>query len=265
MQGAGLEHFAENIYGHGKRLSWILSRIRRSDVVLELGCGTGVMITIPLARMGYKVYGIDPDEKSIAFGRELCREAGVAPEILTVGNIPGEGVIPDVIIASEVLEHLRDDELAALLAALGRTLWKGGILLVTVPNGYGWFELESWLWYRVGLGKALESLRLDRSIRKLKRILLGDGVDAHHHDTPSTFSSSPHVQRFTLRSIRRVLARHGFEVVEVQGAVMFSGPFSNLLFTGVRPIMAFNSALGGRFPGLASNYYLGCRQIHESR
>jgi SAM-dependent methyltransferase len=253
----------ENVYGHGKRLEWILSHLRRSDATLEFGCGTGMMITIPLALMGYSVSGMDADADSIAFGKARCQEAGVDPGILRVGNLPGEVPASDVIIVSEVLEHVSDGELDALLPGLGKALNEGGTLLVTVPNGYGWFELESFLWYRAGLGKAVEFLRADRAIRKLKRILLGRGVDAHYHDTPSTLSSSPHIQRFTLRSIRRLLERHGFEVVDVHGSVMFSGPFSNLLFTGVNTVMALNSYLGGHLSAAAASFYLACRQSRE--
>jgi 2-polyprenyl-3-methyl-5-hydroxy-6-metoxy-1,4-benzoquinol methylase len=176
----------ENIYGHGKRFEWILSRVRKSDNILEFGCGTGAMIAIPLARMGYAVSGVDADGNSIAYGRDRCREAGVDPEILRAGGVPDVGPKSDVIIASEVLEHIPTGELPGLLAVLRNSLREGGTLLVTVPNGYGWFELESFLWYRVGLGKAVEFLRVDRAVRRLKRILLGKGVDAHYHDTLST-------------------------------------------------------------------------------
>jgi len=263
-RGTG-ERFKENVYGHGKRFEWILSRVRRSDTILELGCGTGTMITLPLARMGYAVSGIDSDEKSIAYGKDRCREAGVDPGILRVGGIPEDGPKPAVIIASEVLEHVPAEELPGLLDRLRNALREGGTLLVTVPNGYGWFELESALWYRLGVGKAIESLRIDRAVRKLKRVLLGEAVEAHYHNTPSTLSPSPHVQRFTLRSIRRLLERHGFEVLDVRGAVLVSGPLSNLLLTGVKPFMAVNSRLGGWFPAVASNFYLACRRADEPR
>ena len=253
----------ENVYGHGKRLEWILARVRRSDTIVEFGCGTGSMITIPLARMGYAVSGVDADGNSIAYGRDLCREAGVDPEILRVGGGAEGGPKPDVIIASEVLEHVPAEELPGLLAGLRNTLRERGALLVTVPNGYGWFELESLLWYKVGLGKAIEMLRIDRAVRKLKRILLGEGIEAYYHNTPSTLSPSPHVQRFTLPAIRLLLERHGFDVVEVHGSVMFSGPFSNLLFTGVKTAMALNAFLGGRVPAAAAGFYLACRRSLE--
>jgi SAM-dependent methyltransferase len=259
------ETFRENVYGHGKRFEWILSRVRRSDTVLEFGCGTGTMITIPLAKMGYAVSGVDADGNSIAYGRDRCREAGVDPEILRAGGGAEDGPKPDVIIVSEVLEHVPAEELPGLLDGLRNALREEGTLLVTVPNGYGWFELESRLWYRLGLGKAIEFLRVDRAVRKVKTILLGEGVEAHYHNTPSTLSPSPHVQRFTLGSIRRLLERHGFEVLEARGAVLVSGPLSNLLFTGVKPLMAANSRLGGWFPSVASNFYLACRRTDEPR
>ena len=53
---------------------------------------------------------------------------------------------------SEVLEHLHDDELDALLGEVRSRLAPGGRLLVTVPNGYGWFEMEHFFWWRLGWG-----------------------------------------------------------------------------------------------------------------
>ncbi len=68
------------------------------------------------------------------------------------------------------------------------------------------------------------------------------------------------MQRFTYRSIGRRLAAAGFEVVERRGSVVFSGPFSNLLFAGVEPVLASNARWGGRLGPLASGFMLACRR-----
>jgi SAM-dependent methyltransferase len=142
----------ENIYGHLNRVYWFRRHIRPDDHVLEVGCGTGNRVALPLHMWGYAVLGIDIDHASITAGREHFARVGLDPSVLReceLDEVAGEF---DVIIVSEVLEHLSDDELDLMLAKLRAKLKPQGRLLVTVPNGYGWFEAESFLWHKTGLG-----------------------------------------------------------------------------------------------------------------
>jgi 2-polyprenyl-3-methyl-5-hydroxy-6-metoxy-1,4-benzoquinol methylase len=244
----------ENIYGHFARLEWLRDHLdRRSDHAVELGCGTGYMLTLPLRVWGYDVVGLDLDEESVAYGRQLMRKAGLSEDLVRCEDIADyEGPVT-VVIASEVLEHMSDVVLDDVLRTVRAKLGRGGKMLVTIPNGYGWFELESALWFKLGLGRIIELLRLDAIIRLVKRPMTGDYRDASH---PSTLADSPHVQRFTLAGIRRRLEQAGFEVMEARGSALVCGPFSNLLFTGFRRVMALNVALGRRWPALASDFQL---------
>lgn len=249
----------ENIYGHARRLEWIRSYLKPGDTVVELGCGTGSMITIPLALAGVAITGLDTDTASVEFGRGLLRNAGLAPETLRADGVGSLDFSPDVIVLSEVLEHVPAPEAAVLLSGLRQVLRPGGLLLVTVPNGWGWFELESWLWFRLGLGPLVERLRLADAIRAAKRRLAGPRIEEHYHFMPSTLSPSPHVRRFTLGRVRKELERAGFRVLEAEGSVLFSGPFSNLLFTGLTPVMSLNLRLGRLLRPLAAGFLLACR------
>jgi SAM-dependent methyltransferase len=248
----------ENTYGSIKRLRWIERQLRSGDRILEVGCGTGYMITMPLLAAGHDVRATDLDPRGIAYGRDVAAAAGLdADRIAAVDLRAMREERFDVVILSEVLEHQTDDEAAELLALIHERLVPGGRLLLTVPNGYGWFELESWLWFRVRIGALLERLRLDVVVRLLKRRLVGEYVDAAH---PSTFDVSPHLQRFTLRSIARRLGASGFRVTERTGSVLAAGPFSNLAITGVEPLMEANCRFGTRFPALASGFYLAAER-----
>ena len=248
----------ENVHGSMKRLNWIRTNLRSSDEVLEFGCGTGAMITLPLAEAGYRVMGVDLDVESIDFGKQLLRERGLDESKLAaidVSELKDEYF--DVIIASEVLEHIPDRELERVLGLLNQKLKPGGRLLVTVPNGYGWFEFENLLWNRLRLGRALQAVRLPGIVARIKR-LLGIRPQAV---LPNTLSGSPHVQRFTPSSIQSTLERAGFGVVSFDGTVLLAGQFSHIIWDGIGWFSRLNVRLGSRWPKVASGYLVSTVRV----
>lgn len=247
----------ETVYGSRKRLAWVLHHVTPTDTVLEVGCGTGYMLSRPLAKLGYRVQGIDLDAKSIEHGRELLRAEGLDPGILACRPLSAVTERPSVVIASEVLEHLHDPQLVELLGEIRSRLDAGGRLLVTVPNGYGWFEMEQFLWWRLGIGRLLFRSGFCHLVEKTKTRHLGkEAIDA---GPASTLSGSPHVQRFTLSAIIRRLRDAGFEIEDARGSVAMSGPFSNLLFAGLEPLLEANGRWGERLGRLASGFFVACR------
>jgi SAM-dependent methyltransferase len=246
----------ENIYGHTKRLRWILDRVSPGATLIELGCGTGYMISRPLIRLGYDAYGVDLDRKSVEYGQGVLRDEGLDPGRLQAVDIRYLDVEADAVVASEILEHVPDEHIEALFDSIRKRLKPDGQLLVTVPNGRGWFELESFLWFKAKIGELLRRLRVVWFIMGVKRHVLGVETDYPH---PSTLADSPHVRFFTFGSVQRLLRQQGFEVTSITGSVLFAGPFSNLLFTGITPAMKLDAALGGWFPRIAAGYYVGCR------
>jgi O-antigen/teichoic acid export membrane protein/SAM-dependent methyltransferase len=243
----------ENSYGSRSRLEWIRRNLEDGARVAEFGCGTGLMVTAPLKSTGIDVTGWDIHAPSVDFGREWLRSRGRDPDILR--NQPFEQAEPgsfDAIIASEVLEHLDDATLRACLADIRARLRPNGTLLVTVPNGFGWFEADQRLFERV-IQPIDRRLRLIRLIHGVKQLLLGDRIVPGF---PSTLADgvSPHVQWFSARTIARVLEENGFEVLSLEGGTMASGPCIDLAITGIRPATVFNGFLGRMFPALASSF-----------
>jgi 2-polyprenyl-3-methyl-5-hydroxy-6-metoxy-1,4-benzoquinol methylase len=104
----------------------------RNAAILELGCGTGSFLHF-LRSAGYaKAVGVDSDESSIATARKLGvagAEVGDAYERLA--RSPGAY---DAIVAIDVLEHFRKDELFPLLRAIHAALRPGGVLIWRAPN-----------------------------------------------------------------------------------------------------------------------------------
>lgn len=246
----------ENIYGHLKRFNWITSHINKKDTIVEVGCGTGCMIALPLAKMGYNISGIDKDTESIAFGQELSFKEGINPNNLNAIDLSELNMLADVIILSEVLEHITDEDIPNTFRMIRDKFKPGGHLLITIPNGYGWFEMESFLWFKTGFGHLIEWLKVDRIIKIIKSLVFSCDIIA---PPPSTLARSQHVQRFTYSKIQKLLQSQGFEVKNIAGSVLFSGPFSNMLFSGIKPLMKLNCALGSWFSRIASGFFILCK------
>ena len=243
----------ETIYGSRSRYEWIKSFLNKDQKIVDLGCGTGSMITIPLIEEGFDVLGVDLDSKSIEYGKGLLKEKKLDPSKLTDCNFSELLFVPDVVIVSEVLEHIETSALHELLSLILKKLSSGGLVLVTIPNGYGFFEFDSFIWNKLKLGKFLIWSTFDCRYTFYKNKYLGYNTVIN---IPSSLDSSPHVQSFTYYSLPYLFKQYDFKVKSKQGGTFISGPTSNLLFTGFGIIMKINMFLGRLFPVVAADFYM---------
>ena len=105
----------------------------KDAAILEAGCGTGGNFRM-LARHGH-VHAMEPSEAARVAASSLglaTVEPGSLPD-----SIPFPGQSFDLVLMTDVLEHLDDDR--ASLRELRRRLKPGGWLLLTVPA-------LSWMW-----------------------------------------------------------------------------------------------------------------------
>ena len=125
----------------------------------------------------------------------------------------------DVIIASEVLEHIPSPELTEF-SLLAKKVRPQGRLLVTVPNGYGWFELENFESGQFYVGPLLLKFHVPGIVARVKRAL---GIELGPVVTPNTLAESPHVQRFTIERLKeRLESRHEIRVCGRDSAVCWT-------------------------------------------
>ncbi len=100
-----------------------------SGRVLDIGCGNGIF-TQWLTHKAEAVTGTDHSQAQLAFG---AREFPGVGFVCSAGErLPFADETFDVVVMSEVLEHM-DDDRAALDEAL-RVLRRGGLFVITVPN-----------------------------------------------------------------------------------------------------------------------------------
>lgn len=109
----------------------------RTGNVLDVGCGSGVYLA-PLAEMGFNVKGIDLSPGMLDACRErISRTHGHLPIELSPGdieNIPFGSSSFRAVLCIGVLGYLTSDEKG--LAELHRVIEPGGLLFISVRNGY---------------------------------------------------------------------------------------------------------------------------------
>ena len=157
-----------------RRLDEIVSTFepyRKNNRLLDVGFGAGSFLTAA-ARNNWQAFGVEVSQRAVEHVRErgfevFCGELGKA-------GYPDDCF--DVIIVSEVLEHVPDPQV--LLEEIARVLRPGGLLWATTPHGRG-----------------------------ISARLLGLGW--------STVCPPDHLQLFSLRSIRALLTKRGFRHIEL--------------------------------------------------
>jgi SAM-dependent methyltransferase len=117
--------------------------------VLDVGCGNG-RHSFEALRRGAEVVATDLDEAALAEVARMSDAMRLAGEVAGGGSLrtvcadarrlPFDDGEFDVVIAAEVLEHIRDDSTA--IAELHRVLRPGGLIAVTVPRW--WPERVCW-------------------------------------------------------------------------------------------------------------------------
>lgn len=244
----------ENLWGYLKRLRFVQDVIAESFAhrppdslrVLDVGCGNGSELALPLARLGFQVTGIDIHAPSIEHARRLAADRTNLKYVC--GPVEELKSPPyDVVILSEVLEHLREPRL--LLSAAMDHLEKNGLIVVTVPNGYGEFEIDSWLF---------RMFRLQRVVDVI--------AGSSNQVTAATDNhESGHVQFFTRRQLRRLFAGCSLSVVREGVASFLAGPFIGHTLARSDRFIEWNARVTDKLPPvLASGWYFALRRKTEN-
>jgi ubiquinone/menaquinone biosynthesis C-methylase UbiE len=144
----------------------LVASFQKDAKILDIGCSGGVLMELLLSKGFENVYGIDISTESI----EICRKRGlqnVFVEDAQKTHFP-EGYF-DVIICSDILEHIEEQEKAVL--EWKRMLKKGGSIICFVPAfAFLWSQHDSAnMHYRRYLRKKLchlfrgNGFKIDRS------------------------------------------------------------------------------------------------------
>jgi 2-polyprenyl-6-hydroxyphenyl methylase/3-demethylubiquinone-9 3-methyltransferase len=123
------------------RLEYILRMIKSSlktDSVkgldiLDVGCGGGIL-SIPISRLGGNISGIDLGAENIEIASKKALEEGLEInfENLSVQDLVAKKKIFDVVICSEVMEHVEKPQ--DFIECLSKLTKNGGIVIISTIN-----------------------------------------------------------------------------------------------------------------------------------
>lgn len=108
-------------------------KLSEGEKVLDVGCGRGFYLkAITKIFPKAEIFGIDKSQKYLKVARKFLDENRAELVLGDAKKLPFKDNFFDRIIASEVLEHIEDDQKA--ISEIYRVLRPGEVGIITVPN-----------------------------------------------------------------------------------------------------------------------------------
>jgi len=167
--------------------------------VADIGCGAGTQ-SILWAQLGFKVHGVDVNERLLALAHERAAKAGCQIDFVlgSAVALPWPDEYVDVCLAVELLEHVKDWE--QCLREFCRILRPGGVLFVSTTNALcpiqQEFNLPLYSWYPSAVKRYCATLA------KTTRPQLAN------------YATYPAENWFTFYQLRAFLKERGFESLD---------------------------------------------------
>lgn len=184
--------------------------LKNSQRVLDVGCGRGFYLKgLSCLWMDLRLYGIDSNSQYLKTAKHFIGEKSTQLIKADATRLPFKNNFFDRIIASEILEHLKDDQKA--IAEIDRVLKPGGKAIITVPNrNYPPFwDPLNWL---------------------LEKLL-------HVHFPPNIWWLAgiwaDHYRLYEQEELVAKLERVGFKIEKIWRTTHYCLPFSHFLFYGI--------------------------------
>jgi ubiquinone/menaquinone biosynthesis C-methylase UbiE len=124
-------HHGMLMYGeHIMRYESVINVVR-NKTVLDIASGSGYG-SAALAKVAKKVYGVDINEKAVAYSKEHYNDSNITFKVGSGTEIPMEDGSVDVVVSHETIEHI--DNYKLFLKEVKRVLRSGGQAIISTPN-----------------------------------------------------------------------------------------------------------------------------------
>ena len=175
MAAKGLKFFGLPHIGVRERARIILNEIKKISPgkFLDAGCGIG-LYSFSAYSKGFDILGVDIDEEKINIAKKIAekKKASIKFQVEDLTRLRLKDEF-DLIICSEVLEHINDDKKA--MDNLAKALKNNGRLIITVPrlSKYSSYIKNSEKFGHVRLGYDENELKdvLEKKSLKIEKII----------------------------------------------------------------------------------------------
>ncbi len=194
------QDIGDNIDGRVKKaVEMFVSQLGMAERVLDIGCGTGgIALHLQVVLKAGEVFGVDLVEERVSAAQARGVKA-IRLDLDQDGDIPLESGHFDAIFCGDIIEHLTDRD--RFLDEISRLLTDRGICVLTTPNLAMWVN-------RFALLLGWQPFATMVSLRhNVGRPVLSQAHGGGGHS----------LQLFTLKSLRELLALHGFSVTGAYG------------------------------------------------
>jgi SAM-dependent methyltransferase len=265
-----LASLPEFMHGHRKKALFFLACLQEharahgrqpnETSVLDLGCGNGLVVSLPLAEAGFDITGVDVHAPSIESARAANPLPNARFECADVIDFQRDERF-DAVILSDVLEHV--DEPGRLLDNALAHLHADGLVLISIPNGYGPYEIEQFL-IRIGLLKpvlAVTRATVEAAVRLKRRLRHEPWPPPVSPDRPAYNAECGHAQFFTLGRLRSLLHDRELELARFQNGAWFGGDLTYFAFYFMPTLVPLSLWVADRLPArVVSTWYIACRR-----
>lgn len=220
-------HFDENIIGGSKGESFIEEAVELVKVqanshgsknILDLGCGPGVY-TLPLAKYGFQVTGIDFSKQSIDYATKKAVNADLNVKYLQRDffNIDMYNEFDMALLLYEIYSTFNRDERKKLLKSIWKVLSNSGIFILDVASEKRYVTQNTMkIWDHFSHGEIYipEPHYLFFSIEKYPNNLIFNH-SLFLFENKEIVDCYDWVQCFNIKDIKTELTENNFEILEI--------------------------------------------------
>lgn len=119
----------------------VAQNLPRSNKILDLGCGTGMLLD-ELAKLGKLVVGVDASPEMLKIAKK--RSPGVSLVLADADNLPFSNESFDAVVSITMLQNMPDP--SATMKEIARVVKTcGTVILTTLKRRHSLEELKNWV------------------------------------------------------------------------------------------------------------------------
>jgi len=131
-------YFGAKVGSHVARTIKRLGLFKKTTIIVDFSCGKGHLIEHCLSHLksSTKISGYDPSKESITAANSRNKQSKKFSGAYHLPSLPSniKDDFADLILLTEVIEHLDDNFLESILSECYRILKPGGKFFITTPN-----------------------------------------------------------------------------------------------------------------------------------